>query len=253
MYYFLCQDGDGVYVLTTKLASYIAMLWKDPGIQQTYRHRALFQLNDSAKYFFDQVEDLAVTGYIPTEDHMLRARVRTTGVSETLFKIDKTQFRMVDVGGQRSERKKWIRCFENVTCVLFVAAISTYDQSLFEDDGTNRIIEALNLFEETCNSQWFEKTSIILFLNKRDLFLEKLAAGIPITECAALSGYEGKDDDYQASVDYIRDVFLECNKTTKTIYPHVTCATDRNNVNVVFQGVKDTVLKENLKMAGLTV
>ena len=39
---------------------------------------------------------------------------------------------MVDVGGQRSERRKWIHCFENVTSVMFLAAVSEYDQSLHE-------------------------------------------------------------------------------------------------------------------------
>jgi hypothetical protein len=64
--------------------------------------------------------------------------------------------------------------FENVTAVLFVAAISEYDQVLYEDENTNRMVEALNLFEEICNSRWFRETSMILFLNKRDLFGEKI-------------------------------------------------------------------------------
>ena len=55
---------------------------------------------------------------------------------------------MYDVGGQRNERRKWIHCFEDVTAVIFVAAISEYDQKLFEDGATNRMVEALELFEE---------------------------------------------------------------------------------------------------------
>ena len=42
--------------------------------------------------------------------------------------------RMFDVGGQRSERKKWIHCFEGVTCIIFCAALSAYDMVLVEDD-----------------------------------------------------------------------------------------------------------------------
>ena len=41
--------------------------------------------------------------------------------------------RMVDVGGQRSERKKWIHCFEGVTAILFCVALSAYDLTLEED------------------------------------------------------------------------------------------------------------------------
>jgi guanine nucleotide-binding protein subunit alpha len=81
---------------------------------------------------------------------------------------------MFDVGGQRSERKKWIHCFENVTTILFLVAISEYDQLLFEDETVNRMQEALTLFDSICNSRWFIKTSIILFLNKIDRFKEKL-------------------------------------------------------------------------------
>jgi guanine nucleotide-binding protein subunit alpha len=81
---------------------------------------------------------------------------------------------MFDVGGQRSERKKWIHCFENVTAIVFLAAISEYDQVLVEDETMNRMTEALNLFDTICNSKWFVSTSMILFLNKVDLFKEKL-------------------------------------------------------------------------------
>lgn len=73
---------------------------------------------------------------------------------------------MFDVGGQRSERRKWIHCFENVTAVIFLCAISEYDQKLLEDEETNRLQEALTLFDGICNSKWFVNTSMILFLNK---------------------------------------------------------------------------------------
>lgn len=42
--------------------------------------------------------------------------------------------RMLDVGGQRSERKKWIHCFEGVTAIIFCVAMSEYDLVLAEDD-----------------------------------------------------------------------------------------------------------------------
>ena len=81
---------------------------------------------------------------------------------------------MLDVGGQRSERRKWIHCFDKVSAVLFVAALSEYDQVLREDDSQNRMKESLLLFDEICNSPWFRTTAFILFLNKMDLFKEKI-------------------------------------------------------------------------------
>jgi len=50
------------------------------------------------------------------------------------------------VGGQRSERKKWIHCFENVTSIIFLLALSEYDQILFESENevsSNQIIKML--------------------------------------------------------------------------------------------------------------
>lgn len=71
---------------------------------------------------------------MPTDQDVLRSRVKTTGITETTFVIGDLTYRMFDVGGQRSERKKWIHCFENVTAIIFLVAISEYDQVLIEDE-----------------------------------------------------------------------------------------------------------------------
>ena len=83
---------------------------------------------------------------------MLLARVRTSGIVTESYEIDNVIFEMYDVGGQRNERKKWIHCFDNVTAVIFVGAISEYNQKLFEDTSTNRMVEALDLYEEVNNN-----------------------------------------------------------------------------------------------------
>lgn len=69
---------------------------------------------------------------MPSEEDILRLRVRTTGIIEAPFQVSlggKTlSFKLIDVGGQRSERRKWIHCFEDVSTILFVVAISEYNQ-----------------------------------------------------------------------------------------------------------------------------
>jgi guanine nucleotide-binding protein subunit alpha len=129
-------------------AEAIAALWKDSGVQAAYERRAEYQLNDSTEYFFQRVNDVVQPNYSPSQQDILRSRVRTTGIVETTFLVEGNTFKMYDVGGQRNERKKWIHCFENVTAVLFVAAISEYDQKLFEDETQNRMVETVSLFEE---------------------------------------------------------------------------------------------------------
>ena len=112
-------------------------------------------------------------------------------------------FHIFDVGGQRNERKKWIHCFDNVTAVIFVASLSSYDESLLEDDSVIVMHETLSLFEEICNSRWFESTSFILFLNKRDLFEEKIAVK-PLADC--FPEYDGSSD-FDESYAFIKREF----------------------------------------------
>jgi hypothetical protein len=73
--------------------------------------------------------------YIPTEKDILYAKSKTIGVVETEFTIDGHTYRMVDVAGQRSERRKWVGAFNDVACVIFVASISAYDQCIPEDQN----------------------------------------------------------------------------------------------------------------------
>jgi len=162
------------HIIDAETATNIEKVWLDPGIQVCYENRSLFQFPDSGKYFFDKIHEISNPQYIPSQQDVLHSRVRTTGIVETEFKIEQRTFHLFDVGGQRNERRKWIHCFENVTCVIFVAAISEYDQVLYEDESTNRMVETLKLFDEICNSRWFVDKSLILFLNKRDLFEAKI-------------------------------------------------------------------------------
>lgn len=125
-------------------------------------------LPTSTYSYFDSIQRIGTPGYLPTDQDVLRSRVKTTGITESHFQIGELRYKLFDVGGQRSERKKWIHCFESVTAILFLVAISEYDQSLYEDESINRMQESLALFDSICNSRWFVKTSIILFLNKID-------------------------------------------------------------------------------------
>lgn len=93
-----------------------------------------YQLNDSAAYYFDALSRICAATYQPTEQDVLRSRVKTTGIIETKFIVGKLTYRMFDVGGQRNERKKWIHSFEGVTSILFLVAVSEYDQVLIEDE-----------------------------------------------------------------------------------------------------------------------
>jgi len=240
--------GAEVSTFSPDLTDTIKTLWKDEGIQQAYARQSEFQLNDSAAYYFENLDRIGSKDYVPSEQDVLRSRAKTTGIIETEFVIQKTKFRLVDVGGQRSERKKWMHCFQDVTAVIFCVALSEYDLKLYEDDTTNRMHESLKLFREICNSKWFTDTSVILFLNKRDLFGEKIAR-TDLTVC--FPEYTG-GTNYDNAVAFVKDKFLSANENPKKhIYSHVTCATDTDNITVVFNAVKDIILQQILSDTGL--
>jgi len=245
---FLSNDILFEQEVKKEIGAAVKALWTDPELRKKYQATSEFQVHDSAQYYFDQIDRISQEDYLPTVQDVLQSRARTTGITEVQFNVDDVRFRMVDVGGQRSERKKWIHCFEDVTAVIFVAAINEYDQTLYEDNSTNRILEATELFEKTCNSKWFGNANIILFLNKRDLFLEKIKK-VDLVCC--FPEYKG-GLDYDAAADFLMAKFRSMNKQPKVkIYAHITCATDTDNVKFTFNSVKKIVINSSLKKSGL--
>lgn len=231
------------------IAKAVLRLWKeDHGIRQIYDRSNEFQLETNTAYYFDKVFDFADPHYVLTDLDILKGRIRTTGISETNFSIKYYNFSVLDAGGQRSERKKWIHCFEDVTAVLFVVALSEYDQFLFEDDRVNRMHEAIILFDSLCNCRWFVNTPFILFLNKTDLFEEKLRKS-PLKQY--FPDYKGDPLNVEEATQHFADMFLSLNRTRKPMYVHRTCATDTKSMKFVLAAATDVIIQQNLSKSGI--
>jgi len=242
-------DYETVTSFEEPLSGYIRDLWADGGIQECYGRRREYQLTDSAKYFLDDLPRIEASDYLPSEQDILRSRVPTTGIIEYPFDLDGIVFRMVDVGGQRSERRKWIHCFENVTSIIFLVALSEYDQILFESDNENRMEESKALFKTIITYPWFQNSSIILFLNKKDLLEEKIQYS-HIGDY--FPDYDGPKQDDIAAREFILQVYLAQNPDPdRMCYSHFTCATDTENIKLVFCAVKDTIMQAALKEFGM--
>ncbi len=103
--------------------------------------------------------------------------------------------------------------------------------------------EALNLFEEVANSRWFKNTSMILFMNKSDLFEEKIQKK-SLKLC--FPDFDA-ENTFAEGIEYIRKQFVERNlQKTKQVYSHVTCATNRGDVERVFNDVQHIVVNLSL-------
>ncbi|XP_026872101.2 guanine nucleotide-binding protein subunit alpha-12a isoform X1 [Electrophorus electricus] len=220
-------------------------LWGDSGIQQAYGRRSEFQLSESVKYFLDNLDRIGQLNYVPSRQDILLARKATKGIVEHDFIIKKIPFKMVDVGGQRSQRQKWFQCFDSITSILFMVSSSEYDQVLMEDRRTNRLVESMNVFETIVNNKLFSNVSIILFLNKMDLLVEKVAK-------VSISKYFPDFRGDPRRLEDVKTYLVQCfnrkrRNRSKPLFHHFTTAIDTENIRFVFHAVKDTILQENLK------
>uniref|UniRef100_A0A3P9NVQ1 G protein subunit alpha 13 n=1 Tax=Poecilia reticulata TaxID=8081 RepID=A0A3P9NVQ1_POERE len=222
-------NGQLEMLVFLQYAKALKALWADTGIQNAYDRRREFQLD-----------------YLPSQQDILLARKPTKGIHEYDFEIKNVPFKMVDVGGQRSERRRWFECFDSVTSILFLVSSSEYDQVLMEDRQTNRLRESLDIFETIVNNRVFVNVSIILFLNKTDLLEEKVKL-VPLKDYfPEYAGTEHNLSDVQAFM-------VECfrakrrDATQKPLYHHFTTAINTDNIRLVFRDVKDTILHDNLK------
>lgn len=230
-------EDDPTYMLnidrhfTDAVVEDLLALWADNGVQEVYGIRSRFQLLDSTSYFYENMDRIKDPQYVPSTQDVLYCRVKTTGVVESEFNIDGFDFTLVDVGGQRNERKKWIHCFDNVTAVIFVVAISEYDQVCYEDEETNRITEALNLFDEMCNSKFFENIPMVVLFNKNDLFEEKIK-NVDLGKW--YEDYDGGADYGNASL-FMQNMFQQRVRIDgKKVSFHYTSAIDEKSVVNMF-------------------
>jgi GTPase SAR1 family protein len=162
----------------------LSKLWQSKEIQQVYSHKDKFWILDSAEYFMENIGRFANPSFEPTEEDVIMSRIKTTGIVTTEFDqrnpdgkeewSKNIHYKVIDVGGQRSERKKWMNCFDDVKAIVFVVNLAGYNMVLYEEESKNRLHECLEIFEETVNQPIFCRTPIFLFMNKKDLFEEKI-------------------------------------------------------------------------------
>mmetsp|Transcript_40652 Transcript_40652/g.69370 ORF Transcript_40652/g.69370 Transcript_40652/m.69370 type:complete len:429 (-) Transcript_40652:404-1690(-) len=228
----------------------IRILWECNTMKKVWDKRASANVVDGHKEFLDDVTRFAQLQYQPTKRDVLVARVRTTQVIVEKYRIKGMKYEMYDVGGQRSDRRKWLDCFDNVTAVIFVAALSEYDQQLAEADN-NRMKEALQLFYSVINNRAFSNSSVLLFLNKKDVFKEKLQYS-NIADQEPFDDYAGPVGDFDQGVLYFIRKFKEqlVDEELKDTFIHVTCATDTNDMDFVLDTSTTIIRSDNLRRAG---
>jgi guanine nucleotide-binding protein subunit alpha-13 len=235
--------------VTTAPIPLFERLWADPGIQEVYARRNRLQLSDGASHYMRSLGRFAKPDYVPTDLDTLHARLPTRGVHEYTFGTDWGQFVMIDVGGQKSERRKWLSAFEHVAAVIFVVASSDFDQSSSaSESGGNRLREALQLFSHMMRGKQLRDKSVVLFFNKSDLLKEKLAQGRSVKE--HFPEYGGPEGDLVAVQTWLAELFrAQC---PGEVYHHFTTAIDTANIKHVFDDMKEILVQSLMRGMGMS-
>ncbi|KAI0054938.1 G-alpha-domain-containing protein [Artomyces pyxidatus] len=249
---------DPVHVLGDCRAA-MEQLWTDSWVRARLAHK-LIRLEESSGFYLDEIERITAKKYIPTDDDVLKARLKTMGVVEHTFTIDRGLgrghflWKIYDVGGARNQRQAWAPFFQDVTAIIFLAPISAFDQVLAEDSRVNRLEDSLLLWRTVVANKLLARVNIVLFLNKCDLLQAKLEAGVQLKN--HLITYGDRPNDYDSVSKYLRNKFgviHQQNSPTKEreLYMHFTSVTDTRRTSKIIASVRDIILRENLKSSRL--
>ncbi|KAJ2915543.1 hypothetical protein MD484_g4866, partial [Candolleomyces efflorescens] len=240
----------------------IKTLWMDETVKLILKRRRI-RLEESAGFFLEDIDRIASRDYKPSDNDVVRARLRTQGVQEYRIKFEHpmglagsimnfgNEWCLYDVGGSRTGRNAWIPYFEGIHAIIFLAPLSCFDERLLEDSRVNRLEDSFLLWRTVCSSRLLLRASLILFMNKCDLLKRKLKLGVQVKNY--LPSYGDRPNDAATVVKYLKDKFKDIAKghppSGRSAYYYATSVVDTKTTAITLVAVKDIILREHLKNA----
>ncbi|KZT07849.1 G-alpha-domain-containing protein [Laetiporus sulphureus 93-53] len=253
---------DDVTEIVAGCGEDVRALWEDEVVREMLKRRKM-QMEESGGYFLDDVERIATRTYEPSDDDVVRARLRTLGVQEYSLNFENTgeypgvdrsiskEWIIYDVGGSRTSRAAWLPYFEDANAILFLAPISCFDETLAEDKRVNRLEDSFILWKSIVSSKLLAKCIIILFLNKYDLLSKKLRAGVRINKY--LSSYGDRENTAPVLAKYLHHKFRDQHKDfspePRSFYGYVTSVVDTKATSSTLASVRDALVQKHLHKA----
>jgi len=154
----------------------VQTLWDDEAIQDALVACRNYQIQVSQlDYLMENLNRIIANDYIPQNDDIVRSRQRTAGAHVTRFSNDKFNYEIIDCGGQKPERAKWINIVqEGFTTIIYFASLDEYNMESSEVTGKTKMEVSMEVFRDIVNDPENYKPFMILFLTKKDLFKTKI-------------------------------------------------------------------------------
>ncbi|KAJ7647554.1 guanine nucleotide binding protein, alpha subunit [Roridomyces roridus] len=251
------QDSREARQLLQACSEDVIRLWSDPTVKEVLKVHRL-RLEDMAGFFLDSIERVTDLSYEPTDDDILKARLKTLGVSEHHFSLKAgnmipQKWVVFDVGGARSLRAAWVPYFDDMNAIIFLAPLSCFDQVLAEDETVNRLEDSILLWKAVVSNPLLKDTSLILFLNKIDILKAKLASGQKFNEFVV--SYGDKPNDFENTSQYMKKKFTMIAKQhsaePRGFYTYFTSVTDAQSTADILGSVRDIIVRSNLTRSQL--
>uniref|UniRef100_A0A7S2XGL1 Uncharacterized protein n=1 Tax=Lotharella oceanica TaxID=641309 RepID=A0A7S2XGL1_9EUKA len=248
-------ESNGYFGFTEEMYKELMKLWDDREIRET----KVESMDDNATFFLNKLNILSLSGYCPSPEDVLHSRVRSAGFGRSTFSVKDGHFEMTDVGEETSDLRKWSLGYEMATSVLFIISLTSYSEISREargkeeeqktEENTNPRTDmerSIRLFKDICEESKLQHASIILFLNKLEIFKKRIKQ-IPLKNCRAFASFEGPEGDFKSAVEYIKKTIPSHVQVKRRIYVYLTCAIDEKNVRRIFENVSDTLQSEAQK------
>ncbi|KAI9452267.1 G-alpha-domain-containing protein [Russula earlei] len=232
-------------------------LWASMRVREILALRRIRPEEESG-FFLNDLDRVTGYNYVPSDDDVLKARLKTIGVSEHKFEMEAgdqrgTQWRIVDVGGSRFQRPTWVPFFDNVDAIIFLAPISAFDQVLTEDPTVNRLEDSVLLWKGICQNKLLANVDFVLFLNKCDILQRKLESGVRLARY--VKSYDDRSNDIETVSKYFRGKFSAIQSTyspaPRKFYGYCTSITEKTATAGILASVRDIVLRQNLRSVRL--
>jgi len=267
----------------------VKSIWEDPAVKDVWESSKNYQVQVSQlNYLMDPInlDRYLSSDFTPTDEDILRSRQRTAGAHSTRFVIEEYMWEIIDVGGQLPERAKWGRVLSSgVHAIIFFASLDEYNMESTEEVGKTKMEISLEVFRQVMLDEQTEETSRLLFLNKSDLFRQKIlskkglnefhekfqdfnnyletgfASELGDIERREFESFGEKEKIYRAGLKFIENKFRaqvigdpdneEQVKFSQQMIVKYTCAVDTNQIGSVFDAIKDKIFLSRMIKSGI--